>query len=72
MSLRCVFEQDTSIQDWFNPGSPVLTLLKIVDWDIKNQIKQTKICGVKLYDINIYKCKKLLLVTCSFSPVSAM
>ena len=42
LSLTGVLEQDTFIlaKYWLNQGRPVPTLLKIVEWDVKNQIKQ--------------------------------
>ena len=47
MSLHLVLEQDTLIlaQQLINPGRPLPWLQhngEIVDWDLKNQIKQKK------------------------------
>ena len=63
-SLCCVIEQDTFILAyWFNPGRPTQTLLKKnVDWDVKNQIKQTNVKLSKNKTLVIaafYRCSKI-------------
>ena len=37
-----------SAKYWFNPGRPVPTWLKIVDWDVKNQNKQIKFSPLQI------------------------
>ena len=47
-ALHCVIEQETlmSALYWFNPGSTE----KNVDWEVKNQIKQTNCTSFGLYE----------------------
>ena len=64
VSLCCVLEQDTlsAAQYWFNPGTTVPTLPKIVDWCIKHLSKHIKQRYINIP--SIIKTAKVLMGYC--------